>query len=138
MPSGPPGLAAAKALASKNFLPFSIVPSVLTSKAILRQPPAMIAAAEILPENLPDAWADGTATALSIATALSQKFGQTMPWKTVKDFVEDAKKRPGEISFSSSGVYGTLHMATEMFAHAADIKLKHVPFNGGGPALTLS
>mgnify|MGYP001098358574 CR=1 FL=1 len=58
------------------------------------------------------------------------------PWKTVEDFVEDAKKRPGEISFSSSGVYGTLHMAMEMFAHAADIKLRHVPFSGGGPALT--
>ena len=60
---------------------------VLTSKTILRQPPAMIAAAEILPENLPDAWSDGTATALSIATALSQKFGQAMPWKTVKDVI---------------------------------------------------
>lgn len=58
------------------------------------------------------------------------------PWKTVKDFVDDAKKRPGEISFSSSGIYGTLHMATEMFAHAADIKLRHVPFNGAGPAMT--
>ena len=58
------------------------------------------------------------------------------PWKSVKEFVEDAKKRPGEISFSSSGIYGTLHMATEMFSHAAGIKLKHVPFNGAGPALT--
>ncbi len=58
------------------------------------------------------------------------------PWKSVADFVADAKKRPGEIAFSSSGVYGTLHMATEMFAHAAGIKLKHVPFNGAGPALT--
>jgi tripartite-type tricarboxylate transporter receptor subunit TctC len=58
------------------------------------------------------------------------------PWKSVKDFVEDAKKRPGEIAFSSSGLYGTLHMAMEIFAHAAGIKLKHVPFNGGGPALT--
>ena len=60
---------------------------VLTPKAILRQPPAMIAAAEILPENLPDAWSEGQATALSIAAALSQKFGQTMPWKTVKDVI---------------------------------------------------
>lgn len=58
------------------------------------------------------------------------------PWKSVKEFVEDAKKRPGEISFSSSGVYGTLHMATEMLAHAAGIKLKHVPYGGAGPALT--
>jgi hypothetical protein len=58
---------------------------VLTPKAILREPPAMIAAAEILPENLPDAWSGGLATGLSIATALSQRFGHTMPWKTVKD-----------------------------------------------------
>jgi tripartite-type tricarboxylate transporter receptor subunit TctC len=58
------------------------------------------------------------------------------PWKTVKEFVQDAKKRPGEISFSSSGVYGTLHMAMEMFMHAAGINLKHVPYAGAGPALT--
>jgi tripartite-type tricarboxylate transporter receptor subunit TctC len=58
------------------------------------------------------------------------------PWKSVADFVADAKKRPNEIAFSSSGVYGTLHMAMAMFAAAADIKLRHVPFNGGGPAMT--
>jgi tripartite-type tricarboxylate transporter receptor subunit TctC len=58
------------------------------------------------------------------------------PWKRLAEFVEDAKRRPGEISFSSSGVYGTLHMATEMLSHAAGIKLKHVPYGGAGPALT--
>lgn len=58
------------------------------------------------------------------------------PWKTVADFVTDAKKRPNEIAFSSSGVYGTLHVAMAMFAVAADIQLKHVPYAGGGPALT--
>jgi tripartite-type tricarboxylate transporter receptor subunit TctC len=58
------------------------------------------------------------------------------PWKTVKEFEAAAKKEPGKYSFSSSGVYGTLHMAMAMFASAADIKLKHVPFNGAGPAVT--
>ena len=58
------------------------------------------------------------------------------PWKTVKEFVDDAKKRPGEISYSSSGVYGTLHMAMEMLSHGAGINLKHVPYSGAGPALT--
>ena len=58
------------------------------------------------------------------------------PWKTVKEFVDDAKKRPGEISYSSSGVYGTLHMAMELLSHSAGINLKHVPYSGGGPALT--
>ncbi len=58
------------------------------------------------------------------------------PWKTAKEFIEDAKRRPGEISFSSSGVYGTLHMAMELLSHAAGVKLRHVPYAGAGPALT--
>jgi len=58
------------------------------------------------------------------------------PWKNLKEFVDDAKKRPGEISYSSSGVYGTLHMAMEMLTHGARINLKHVPYAGAGPALT--
>jgi tripartite-type tricarboxylate transporter receptor subunit TctC len=62
--------------------------------------------------------------------------GADHPWKSVKDFVADAKKRPDAISYSSSGIYGTLHMAMEMLSHAAGIKLKHVPYGGAGPALT--
>jgi tripartite-type tricarboxylate transporter receptor subunit TctC len=58
------------------------------------------------------------------------------PWKTVEEFVADAKKRPGEIPYGSSGPYGTLHVAMEMFAASAGIKLLHVPFRGAGPALT--
>src|SRR5499426_2706490 len=58
------------------------------------------------------------------------------PWKTAKDFIDDAKKRPGQISYSSSGIYGTLHMAMELLSHAASIKLRHVPYAGAGPALT--
>jgi tripartite-type tricarboxylate transporter receptor subunit TctC len=58
------------------------------------------------------------------------------PWKTAKEFIEDARKRSGQISFSSSGVYGTLHMAMELLSHAAGITLRHVPFGGAGPALT--
>jgi len=60
---------------------------VLAPAARLRKPPAMIAAAEILPENLPGAWQDDETNALSIATALSQKGGETLPWKTVKDVI---------------------------------------------------
>jgi tripartite-type tricarboxylate transporter receptor subunit TctC len=57
------------------------------------------------------------------------------PWKTLQDFVDDAKKRPGEIPYGSSGPYGTLHVAMEMFASSAGIKLLHIPFRGAGPAL---
>ena len=58
------------------------------------------------------------------------------PYKTAKDFIDDAKKRPGQISYSSSGVYGTLHMAMELLSQAASVKLRHVPYAGAGPALT--
>ncbi len=57
------------------------------------------------------------------------------PWKTLAEFVADAKKRPGAISYGSSGNYGTMHMPMEMFAQAANVKLLHVPFTGGGPAV---
>ncbi|HET9715062.1 MAG TPA: tripartite tricarboxylate transporter substrate binding protein [Pseudolabrys sp.] len=59
------------------------------------------------------------------------------PYKTVQELIDDAKKRPNEIIFSSSGLYGALHIPTALFMKAAgDLKLRHLPTNGGGPALT--
>jgi tripartite-type tricarboxylate transporter receptor subunit TctC len=57
------------------------------------------------------------------------------PWKTVKDFVDDARKRPGAINYGSSGNYGTMHVPMEILAQEAGIKLTHVPFTGAGPAV---
>jgi tripartite-type tricarboxylate transporter receptor subunit TctC len=57
------------------------------------------------------------------------------PWHTVKDFVEDARKRPGAINFGSSGNYGTMHVPMEILAQNAGIKLTHVPYTGAGPAV---
>ncbi|HEY4143102.1 MAG TPA: tripartite tricarboxylate transporter substrate binding protein [Pseudolabrys sp.] len=57
-------------------------------------------------------------------------------YQTVADVIKDARARPGEISYSSSGNYGGVHISMEMFAQAAGIKLLHVPYRGGAPALT--
>lgn len=57
------------------------------------------------------------------------------PWKTVKDLVADARKRPDKITYGSSGVYGVLHLAFAIFDHGADSKLYHVPFQGAAPAI---
>lgn len=57
------------------------------------------------------------------------------PYRTLKDFVDAAKAKPGTINYGSSGVYGTLHVAMEILAGAADIKLFHIPYQGGGPAV---
>jgi len=58
------------------------------------------------------------------------------PYKTMKEFIDDAKKRPDQIIFSSSGLYGALHLPTALVMAAAGIKMRHLPTNGGGPALT--
>jgi tripartite-type tricarboxylate transporter receptor subunit TctC len=59
------------------------------------------------------------------------------PYKTLKDLTDDAKKRPDQIIFSSSGLYGALHIPTALYMKAAGgLKLRHLPTNGGGPALT--
>jgi tripartite-type tricarboxylate transporter receptor subunit TctC len=58
------------------------------------------------------------------------------PWKTLKELVDDAKKRPNGIIFSSSGLYGALHLPTALFMKAAGIQMRHLPTAGGGPALT--
>lgn len=60
----------------------------------------------------------------------------SLPVKTVKEVIALARKQPGELSFSSSGVYGALHMPMEMFMHAAKLQMRHVPTTGGGPAIT--
>jgi tripartite-type tricarboxylate transporter receptor subunit TctC len=57
------------------------------------------------------------------------------PWKTLSEFVADARKRPGAITYGSSGNYGTMHVPMEMFAASAGIKLLHVPYTGAGPAV---
>jgi tripartite-type tricarboxylate transporter receptor subunit TctC len=57
------------------------------------------------------------------------------PWKTVQQFVDDARKRPGAINYGSSGNYGTMHVPMEILAQNAGIKMTHVPFTGAGPAV---
>ncbi len=57
------------------------------------------------------------------------------PYKDLKDLVDDAKKRPNGLIFSSSGLYGSLHLATALFTQAAGIQMRHLPTAGGGPAL---
>jgi len=59
----------------------------------------------------------------------------SLPVKTLKELVALARSKPGQLTFSSSGIYGALHMPMEMFLHAAKLKMRHLPTPGGGPAL---
>jgi tripartite-type tricarboxylate transporter receptor subunit TctC len=60
----------------------------------------------------------------------------SLPVKNLKELVALAREKQGQMSFSSSGIYGALHMPMEMFLHHYKLKMRHVPTTGGGPALT--
>jgi len=54
--------------------------------------------------------------------------------KTLPEFLDLARKKPGEINYASAGVGSNIHMTTELFQHMAKISLNQVPYKGGGPA----
>jgi len=58
------------------------------------------------------------------------------PWKTLAELIADARKRPGAISYASSGSFGVSHLTAEAAAKAAGAKLLHVPYRGGAPSMT--
>jgi len=57
------------------------------------------------------------------------------PWKTLAEFLADAKARPGVINFGSSGNYGTMHVPMEMLKASAGVQMTHIPYSGAGPAV---
>ena len=57
------------------------------------------------------------------------------PWQTVADLIRDAKAKPGFYSFSSSGLNAGTHITVEYFMDSTGLKFRHVPYNGGGPAV---
>jgi tripartite-type tricarboxylate transporter receptor subunit TctC len=59
------------------------------------------------------------------------------PYQALKDFIEDAKSRPGAIVYSSGGLYGASHLPVALLEKALGVpKLRHLPTAGGGPAIT--
>jgi len=59
-----------------------------------------------------------------------------LPVKTLKELIDYAKARPGELSSAAPGQGSTPHMAGELFKKSAGINIQHIPYKGSGPALT--
>ncbi len=72
---------------------------------------------------------------LSAQVPLVLLVNNSVPVKTVEEFVTYAKARPGALSYASSGIGGSTHLANLLFLQAAGIEAVHVPYRGGGPAL---
>jgi tripartite-type tricarboxylate transporter receptor subunit TctC len=60
----------------------------------------------------------------------------SLPVKNVKDLIALARAKPGQINYGSTGTGGHNHLASELFARMAGIKIVHVPYKGVAPALT--
>jgi tripartite-type tricarboxylate transporter receptor subunit TctC len=58
------------------------------------------------------------------------------PWRTLDDLLAEARRSPGTLSYSSSGIYGALHVPMEMLAQSAGVRFLHVPYQSGGQAMT--
>ena len=59
----------------------------------------------------------------------------SVPAKTVGEFIEYVKDNPGKVAFASSGTGASPHMSAELFMALAGIKMTHVPYRGGAPAM---
>jgi tripartite-type tricarboxylate transporter receptor subunit TctC len=59
----------------------------------------------------------------------------SLPVRSVKDLIALARSRPGDIMYASAGAGTSTHLAAALFEHLARIKLVHVPYKGGGPAI---
>lgn len=57
------------------------------------------------------------------------------PWKTMQEFIADARKNPGKFNYSSSGNYGTMQLPIEMLKADQKIFMVHIPYTGAGPAV---
>jgi len=60
----------------------------------------------------------------------------SLPVKSTQELIALAKSKPGQVNFASSGQGSVIHLATELFASMAGIKMNHIPYKGTGPALT--
>ncbi|HEX4326182.1 MAG TPA: tripartite tricarboxylate transporter substrate binding protein [Burkholderiales bacterium] len=76
-----------------------------------------------------------TPVALLVADPVVLVVKADAPWKTYQDFVADAKAHPDNFTYGSSGAYSASHLPIEMLANSAGIKLRHISYSGGGPAI---
>ena len=68
-------------------------------------------------------------------TGLVMSINPKIPAKSVQEFIDYAKARPGKLNYASAGTGAVNHLGTEYFDLLTGIRMEHIPFKGGGPAL---
>jgi tripartite-type tricarboxylate transporter receptor subunit TctC len=103
--------------------------------SILAHSSALTIAPAIFPNLTFDAIKDLAAVLMIGSSANVMIVPASRPWKTVQDFVTDAKAKPGSISFGSVGIGSAVHISAEKFRLAAGIEATHVPYRGGAEVI---
>ncbi|MFM9967696.1 MAG: Bug family tripartite tricarboxylate transporter substrate binding protein [Burkholderiales bacterium] len=70
-----------------------------------------------------------------VATILALVVNPSLPAKSIGELIELAKSKPGQLNYGSFGIGTSGHLITEMFASMGGVKLNHIPYKGGAPAL---
>ena len=99
--------------------------------------PASVSVNQTLYRNLPYDPARDFTPVIQLNTIAIMLIGaNTLPAKSVAELIAYAKARPGQLNFASSGNGSAGHLAVELFAQTTGLRMVHVPYKGGGPALT--
>ena len=104
--------------------------------SILANSSALTIAPAIFPDLAFDATKDLASVLMIGSSANVMIVPNERPWKTVQDFIADAKAKPGSISFGSVGIGSAVHISAEKFRLAAGVAATHVPYRGGAEVIT--
>ena len=99
--------------------------------SLLAQSSALTIAPAIFPSANFDVTRDLASVLMIGSSANVMIVPKARPWKTIQDFIADAKAKPGSISFGSVGIGSAVHICSEKFRFAAGIEATHVPYRGG-------
>jgi tripartite-type tricarboxylate transporter receptor subunit TctC len=103
--------------------------TVLANSSALTIAPAIFSNLAFDPKDLASVLMIGSSANVMIVPNSRQ-------WKTIQDFIADAKAKPGTISFGSVGIGSAVHISAEKFRLAAGIEAAHVPYRGGSEVIT--
>ncbi len=103
--------------------------------SILSNSNALVIAPAIFPNLAFDPVRDLASVLMIGSTANVMIVPNARPWKTIQEFIADAKAKPGSISFGSVGIGSAVHITTEKFRLAAGIEATHVPYRGGSEVI---
>jgi tripartite-type tricarboxylate transporter receptor subunit TctC len=104
--------------------------------SILATSSALTIAPAIFPDLTFDATKDLASVLMIGSSANVMIVPPSRPWKTVQDFIADARAKPGSISFGSVGIGSAVHISAEKFRLAAAIEATHVPYRGGAEVIS--